>query len=1021
MSGEAEAPRAATPHDAVDSSQRDIEAAERTTSPAPAADDAAAVAVDPASSLSALSLSVPAASAAPTAELSPCSRAPHVPTVTIKLHAAGHTRRFRLPSTCSFSDLRAEVAELCKLHTQDFRIQFKVSRDAQRSGACNRTQIVRAHFTISRAAAMCLFCRQVGEEDRVMSSDACVALAFAPALADGTPAAATPGGPAVNGKPVRLSVELIGRVPSANSARVSWTRRKPPLASAAAVPGSAGAASCVSESAGSSAVALAQAAISMSVAPAPLPINAAPSSVSASSSAAAAAVPEVSPAMDSAVEAADKRQERAAARVRSLLSHPHATWTLEAVQQAMRDSGMEDDALLLPLVTPAMLSAQMDLIVQQRSLDAALCASVAFNPTPLPPLPAQPPVAFVPSSISSSSSSSSRASKEPRKWACSLCSYLNVEALKRCQMCTAEKVEAAIVPPSAPSRDNQPQSPSAPQPPVLSADAPPFEPVFRVRAPVVESKAAEASAPPAIVSPQPVAAAEPSAPSADAAPVSVSITAPESVVSAPVVLSADAPEVIRPLSPAVAPAASDPAPSDSSSSASTSVSSLASPVSSSSISSTLPASPSTLELQQLREQLARMSEQMAQLLATQSSVSAGGSPSCSLTASAFGAPATTVVPPSLAASSAAPAPAGDSVVAAQLAQLLELQHARFVEMEKSQQALQAKVLEMERQKLNRKRSGSVKTFAGAGAGGAAIAKHRQRSLSGVRSSKPGTQWGSGSLSSSQHSSPLSTSVPASPMITSVHSSPGATPQAAPAAMPTLDLQPPLSASSASATPHLTSHASPAILGSDLDLSAYVKLSCLSELDLTAVTESPATSQLITAIGDADRASSSLPPRAPILATIHSCSELEAAAAEEGRIATAVPAVSPSPAASTASPAPSPSAALSAIPESNSTSPEAAVASSSSSLAAQPSAIAASSTSASSLSPSCADLSVSSADLRDDVRFPSVPDVRDREPKLDELAQMGFTNRIFASMLLDMHQGDMTATIADLKQFYGTQN
>jgi hypothetical protein len=63
-----------------------------------------------------------------------------------------------------------------------------------------------------------------------------------------------------------------------------------------------------------------------------------------------------------------------------------------------------------------------------------------------------------------------------------------------------------------------------------------------------------------------------------------------------------------------------------------------------------------------------------------------------------------------------------------------------------------------------------------------------------------------------------------------------------------------------------------------------------------------------------------------------------------------------------------------------------------------------------------DLSAS-IDFSDDFSGPSHPDA-DRESMLDQLAALGFTNRVFASTLLHVNRMDMELTLANLRQFYG---
>lgn len=220
-----------------------------------------------------------------------------------------------------------------------------------------------------------------------------------------------------------------------------------------------------------------------------------------------------------------------------------------------------------------------------------------------------------------------------------------------------------------------------------------------------------------------------------------------------------------------------------------------------------------------------------------------------------------------------------------------------------------------------------------------------------------TQRSTSSLSSSQ-TSPQSGSA-----LSSASASPLSSTHTTGAAVPSLSL--------ASASSDLNSSLV------ELESSRYINLMSLSSADLVEIAEQ----SVVTESED----SAVLPTRAPCLQTINSASEMENME-EKGRCS------------HEGTSAPSLTGVLSAIPQVSVTS--------SSSF---------SSSSSSSSSP-LVDLSAS-ADLCD-IRFPSVPDMSDRDTKLDELARLGFNNRIFASTLLDMNAGCMATTIANLTQFYG---
>jgi len=222
--------------------------------------------------------------------------------------------------------------------------------------------------------------------------------------------------------------------------------------------------------------------------------------------------------------------------------------------------------------------------------------------------------------------------------------------------------------------------------------------------------------------------------------------------------------------------------------------------------------------------------------------------------------------------------------------------------------------------------------------------------------------------------------------------------------------------------------SPPTLASSFDLDAYVRLSCLSLDDLAAA--GTASSSIMAADHHSLLAGSivdsavdhRLPGNTPILHTIHSASEVERADEQAADSDLDSDALAPS----ASSQLDATATALPAIPEALSpTASHCAVSSSSSSssTSAAASIVAAAASSSASSSPSVSSPPVdlcASVDLFDDrdVRFPSLASgSADRDAKLDVLAQLGYTNSIFAGTLLDMNKGDLQLTESNLKQFY----
>ena len=89
--------------------------------------------------------------------LSPCSASggsPSARSVTLKLRVAGLTRRFRVPFHIDYQQLCKEIATICKLQIDTFRIHYSVSQTRQLTAArCCCCSTPPAHISVTAAVA----------------------------------------------------------------------------------------------------------------------------------------------------------------------------------------------------------------------------------------------------------------------------------------------------------------------------------------------------------------------------------------------------------------------------------------------------------------------------------------------------------------------------------------------------------------------------------------------------------------------------------------------------------------------------------------------------------------------------------------------------------------------------------------------------------------------------------------------------------------------------------------------------
>jgi hypothetical protein len=162
-----------------------------------------------------------------------------------------------------------------------------------------------------------------------------------------------------------------------------------------------------------------------------IPVTAAPSSPAPPYSSSAASIDVVGDAVDLVA--------LAGSRVHSILSSPHATWTLNSVVSLMNGAG---DVPLRALVTEELLSQQMQSIIDERE-QARRAKQVASDASKAADIEAQEAIALVldrePAAVPALSSVSAAApSISVSTWPCQRCTFLNRSQSLLCEICHAD-------------------------------------------------------------------------------------------------------------------------------------------------------------------------------------------------------------------------------------------------------------------------------------------------------------------------------------------------------------------------------------------------------------------------------------------------------------------------------------------------------------------------------------------------------------------------------------------------------